>query len=80
MSLCRHEFVMPRYFFQISNGKPYQDKTGEELRDDRHAWRTATHLARDIESALEPDGRWDLDVSDADGPVFSINIQASKHR
>jgi len=48
--------AMPRYFFCISNGKPYMDLMGEELFDDRHAWRTATRLARDIESALEPDG------------------------
>jgi hypothetical protein len=57
------------------------DVMGEELRDDRHAWRTATRLARDIESALEPNrGSWDLDVSDAEGPVYSINIHARKHR
>jgi hypothetical protein len=71
---------MPRYFFRISNGKPYHDEAGEDLRDDKHAWRTATRLTRDIESALEPNGRWDLDVYDGDSPVYSINIKAHKHR
>ena len=71
---------MPQYFFSISNGKPYRDEAGEDLRDDRHAWRTATQLTRDIESALDPNGRWDLDVSDANGPVYSINIKARTHR
>jgi hypothetical protein len=71
---------MPQYFFSISNGKPYRSETGEELRDDTHAWKEATRLVRDIESALDPDGRWDLNVSDAAGPVYSINIKARKHR
>ena len=69
-----------RYFFSIRDGHPYHDETGEELRDDRHAWTEATRLTRDIGSALEPGGHWDLDVSDADGPVYSINIKARKLR
>ena len=52
-----------RYFFRISDGHPYHDEIGEELRDDRHAWRTATRLTRDIENALEPNGCLDPDVS-----------------
>jgi hypothetical protein len=28
----------------------------------KHAWRAATHLARDVESELEPNVRWDLEV------------------
>ena len=71
---------MPRYFFRISDGRPFHDETGEELRDDGHAWRTATKLTRDIESALEPNGSWDLYVSDADGLIYSINIKSRKHR
>ena len=71
---------MPQYFFRISNGKPFRNQNGEQLRDDAQAWKEATRLTRDIESALEPDGRWDLDVFDADDLVYSIKIQARKHR
>ncbi|MGY8685277.1 tRNA 5-methylaminomethyl-2-thiouridine synthase [Bradyrhizobium sp. UFLA05-153] len=71
---------MPEYYFSISNGKPYRSETGEELRDDRQAWKEALRLVRDVESALDPDGRWDLDVSDEGGLVYSIKIKARKHR
>ena len=43
---------MSRYFFQITNGKPYEDDTGEELRDDCAAWLSAKRLTRDIEDTL----------------------------
>jgi hypothetical protein len=71
---------MPQYFFRISNGKPYIHEAGEELRDDTQAWKEATRLMRDVESALEPNGHWDLDVSDAGGLVYSIKIKARTHR
>jgi len=71
---------MPRYFFRISNGKPYRDESGVELRDEVYAWKEAKRLTRDIEYALEPDGKWNLDVSDSSGPLFSISITAQKLR
>jgi hypothetical protein len=33
---------MPRYFFRISNGKPYRDESGIELRDELYAWKEAS--------------------------------------
>jgi hypothetical protein len=71
---------MPRYFFQITNGKPHEDETGEALRDDREAWLSAKRLARDIEDSLEPDGTWNLEVRDADGPLYTISIASRKLR
>ena len=71
---------MSRYFFQITNGKPYEDDTGEELRDDCEAWLSAKRLTRDIEDTLEPGGAWNVEVRDADGPVYSICIAARKLR
>ena len=67
---------MPRYFFQITNGKPHNDETGEELRDDRAAWLATKRLARDIDDTLEPDGNWNVEVRDGEGPVYSIKISA----
>ncbi|MBV9458945.1 MAG: tRNA 5-methylaminomethyl-2-thiouridine synthase [Bradyrhizobium sp.] len=67
---------MTRYFFQITNGKPHNDETGEELRDDKDAWLAAKRLARDIEDTLEPDGSWNVEVRDSEGPIYSIKISA----
>jgi hypothetical protein len=45
---------MPRYFFDMTDGKPYRDGIGQELEDDRAAWREALRVARDIEDLLAP--------------------------
>ncbi len=71
---------MPRYFFKITNGKPHDDDTGEELRDDDAAWQETKRLARDIEDSLEPDGHWKLEVRDDRGPVYSVTVASQKHR
>ncbi len=71
---------MSRYFFQITNGKPYEDDVGEDLRDDRDAWLSAKRLTRDIEDALEPDGKWTVVVTDAEGPLYEISITGRKLR
>lgn len=71
---------MSRYFFRISNGRPHEDNVGEELRDDRQAWMAAKRLVRDIEDALEPDGRWVVEVSDAKGPLYQISIDGRRLR
>jgi hypothetical protein len=71
---------MSRYFFRITNGKPHEDDIGEELRDDRQAWISAKRLVRDIEDSLEPNGKWSVEVSDKDGPLYLINISGQKLR
>lgn len=71
---------MSRYFFRITNGKPYDDDVGEELRDDRDAWISAKRLTRDIEDTLEPNANWTVVVTDADGPLYEISIAGRKLR
>lgn len=71
---------MPRYFFTIKNGKPHMDDVGEELPDEREAWRSAKRLARDIEDTLDPNSIWTVEVKDADGPLYEIKIAGRKIR
>ena len=71
---------MSRYFFHITNGKPHQDHVGEDLRDDGDAWSSAKRLTRDIEDTLEPDGKWTVEVRDAEGPLYEISIAGRKLR
>ncbi len=71
---------MSRYYFRITNGKPHDDEIGEELRGERDAWLAAKRLTRDIEDTLEPNARWNVEVRDADGPIYSISIESRKLR
>ncbi len=71
---------MPQYFFRITNGKPYDDVVGEQLRDDCDAWLSAKRLTRDIEDTLEPDGKWTAQVRDVYGPLYEISIVGRKLR
>jgi hypothetical protein len=71
---------MSRYFFNITNGRPHKDSVGEELRDNCHAWSSAKRLTRDIEDTLEPDGKWTVEVRDADGPLYEISIAGRRLR
>jgi hypothetical protein len=71
---------MPRYFFNITNGKPFEDDVGEEHRDEHDAWDATKRLTRDIEDKLEPGGIWTVYVRDADGPVYLISIASRKLR
>lgn len=70
---------MPRYYFHITNGKPYRDECGEELRDTTEAWSAAKRLTRDIEDTLDPNARWEVEVTDTQGrTLFSIEITGRK--
>lgn len=71
---------MSRYFFRITNGKPHEDDVGEELRSEREAWSSAKRLTRDIEDTLEPNGKWAVEVRDADGPLNEISIAGRRLR
>ena len=76
----RKRRIMSRYFFRISNGKPYDDDIGEELRSEGEAWLSAKRLVRDIEDTLEPDGKWTVEVRDANGPLYLISIDGRRLR
>jgi hypothetical protein len=65
---------MPKYFFHIEGSRPYRDKFGEELPNDRMAWREAMRLARDIEDTLEPGQNWRLIVVDGQAVIYVIAI------
>lgn len=71
---------MSRYFFHITNGRPHEDRVGEDLRNDCDAWSSAKRLTRDIEDTLEPDGKWTVEVRDVDGPLYEISIASRKLR
>ena len=71
---------MTRYYFRITNGRPHEDDTGEELRNEYEAWLETKRLARDIEDSLEPDGHWNVEVRDDAGPLYRITIASKKLR
>ncbi len=66
---------MPRYFFDIENGRPHRDEEGEELQDDQAAWRAAVRVTRDIEDVLAPGGSWRLTVRSREAPIFTIEVK-----
>ncbi len=66
---------MPQYFFDIDNGRPHQDETGEDLADDQAAWHTAMRAAREIEDVLAAGGTWRLTVRSRESPIFVIEIK-----
>ena len=55
---------MPRYFFNIRYEPDTIDEDGEELPDDKTAWKEATVIAgemfRDIDGKLQPGQEWSL--------------------
>lgn len=60
---------MPRYFFDLVDGKNVRDEAGQELRDVSAAKRVAERLARDIYK-IRPELRGDhfaIKVRNADG-------------
>jgi len=65
---------MPQYFFDFSNGTPHRDEVGEEMSDDRAAWREALRITRELEDVLTPGGRWYLEVRREDTPLFRIEV------
>lgn len=71
---------MPRYFFDINDGRHVFDEDGTELPDidaaRRMAVRTAGAIVSDDADAVWPDATWAMEVSDADRrPLFSIEFR-----
>ena len=74
---------MPRYFFHVRTVEPSTDTEGDELPDDKAAWREATTFAadllQDMRGRFEPGQEWDLEVTDEAGmSIFNIYISAKK--
>jgi uncharacterized protein DUF6894 len=63
---------VPRYHFDMADGRPYCEEEGIDLADDPTAWREAKRLTRDIEGALEPGESWHLEVRDETDIVFRL--------
>ena len=65
---------MPRFFFDVSDGRCAADKTGVEFNDDRAACREALRRARMLlrTSTAVPDvvRQWRIDVKDEAGSVL----------
>jgi hypothetical protein len=72
--------LMPRYHFHIADGRPYRDEDGSELPSDDVAWREAKRMARDIEDALQPGERWQLEVRDGRDLIFGLAINSIRYR
>jgi len=71
---------MPRYYFHISSGHPFEDPAGEELADDDAAWQEALRTVRDIEANLDLDGAnvWSVEVKRGDTSIFRIDVTARR--
>lgn len=65
---------MPRYFFNIFDGRSATDTEGTSLPNwqaaRREAIRLAGHVLRDEADRLIPDEEWRMEVSDAKGAVL----------
>ncbi len=72
---------MPRYFFNVHHVEPSTDDLGEELPDDKAAWREASNYAsdlfRDIDGRFRPGQHWSVEVTDAARKtLFEIHIRS----
>jgi hypothetical protein len=74
---------MARYFFNVHYGNHGLDTQGEDLPDDKAAWREATifagELFKDIDGQFQPGGQWQLEVTNEKGkPVYVISVTGEK--
>lgn len=69
---------MTRYFFDISGttGRFHRDYVGEELYDDRAAWREALSQVRTVEDSLAPGGTLHLHVREGCREVFELRVSS----
>jgi len=74
---------MPRFFFNVHDGKDFLDTEGVEFADARAACGEAVTLAgemvRDLNDKMAEGGDWRLDVTDAAGdPVGSLRFSVTR--
>lgn len=65
---------MPRFYFNVHDGKSFPDEDGSELRDLRAARETAVRLAgdllRDHAAAFWTGEEWRMEVTDKQGLIL----------
>jgi hypothetical protein len=74
---------MPRYFFNVFHDHPEWDSVGEELPDQRAAWKEATvtagQLLQSLDGKLQPDQDWRMEVTDEfANPLYVIHVSAKR--
>ena len=74
---------MPRYYFNIRNVRPVVDEIGEELPNDKAAWREATTIAgeifKDIGLEFRPGRDFSLEVTNGNQtPLYLIRITGQR--
>ena len=74
---------MPRYFFNVYDGRSAMDTEGTELADQhsirREAIRLAGHILRDEADRLLPDEEWRLEVVDtADRLLLTVDFSLTE--
>jgi hypothetical protein len=66
---------MPRYFFNVFDGRSVSDSVGTDLPDPLHARREAVRMAGcildDDAHQIAQDGNWHMEVRDEDGVLLS---------
>jgi hypothetical protein len=73
--------AMPKFYFNVYDGRPSKDLQGEELPDKHAAWKEATIMAGDILRGLDgrfkPGQAWKLEVTDERGElIYAIVVHA----
>lgn len=76
---------MPRYFFNIYHERDEPDDIGEELPDQKAAWKEATisagQLLQSLDGKLQPGCDWRMEVTDELArPLFIISVSAKDPR
>ena len=72
---------MPRYFFNVYNGRALIDDIGEELPDKHSAWKEATvtigQMLQHMNSQLIPGKEWRMEVTDeSSNPLYVVRVIA----
>lgn len=76
--------AMPKYFFQVIDGKGLVDDEGADLENLAAAMREATRYAgcllKENKTDIRPDVDWSLRVSDCSGQtIFQIDLRLHVH-
>ena len=75
---------MPRYHFNVHDGKDLPDHAGVELRDRDAAWseavQTCGEMLKELAGRFGRNMEWRMDVTDAaDQPLFTLRFAGTEH-